>query len=244
MALSNTRDHIDRWFELNLDTKTRTIFLGSMYTDWDGRESGVDFSMAEYFIKGMFTLESMSNKKPIKVIMNNPGGDWYHGMAIFDAIKCSPCPVEIRVFGHAMSMGSIILQASRKRVVMPNGMIMIHYGYDGGDNHSKTIHKWSDQGKRLNEHMENIYIERIMERDEQVGSDHMEELFTNLCEKQRELDLKSKKRTVPKCDFSGSHEDKWEKYRVVIEWLCDFDTFITAEEAVGIGLADEIYEVK
>ena len=124
-----TRD-LDKWFDLNVDTDTRTIYMGSAGYTYDEGETGVDHFMAEYLIKGMHSLES-KNKKPILIIMNNPGGDWYHGMAIYDAIKSSPCECTIKVYGHAMSMGSIILQAADNRIMMPNSRFMIHYGYDG-----------------------------------------------------------------------------------------------------------------
>ena len=80
------------WFDCNLDLFTRTIYMGSLSRDYDIGESGVDNFMAEYFIKGMHTLETRNSGKEINIIMNNPGGDWYHGMAIYDSIKNSSCP--------------------------------------------------------------------------------------------------------------------------------------------------------
>ena len=71
------RENIDRWYDLNLDVDNRTLFMGSVGSDSEGSESGVDNFMAEYFIKGIHVLES-KNDKPITIIMNNPGGDWYH----------------------------------------------------------------------------------------------------------------------------------------------------------------------
>ena len=44
------RENIDRWFEINLDVDNRTLFMGSIHNDIESGESGVDSSMAEYFI--------------------------------------------------------------------------------------------------------------------------------------------------------------------------------------------------
>ena len=83
------KETLDRWFDYNVDVESRTIYMGSIQSDMDF-ESGVNSSMAEYFIKGIHMLESKSVDSII-IIMNNPGGDWYHGMAIYDAIKMSKC---------------------------------------------------------------------------------------------------------------------------------------------------------
>ena len=97
--------------------------------------------MAERAIKALHILDSTAptGDKPITVIMNNPGGDEYHGMAIYDAIKSCKNHVTIVVFGMAMSMGSIILQAADKRVMSANSRVMIHYGTWGINDHPKKV---------------------------------------------------------------------------------------------------------
>ena len=161
-------EHLVSWFEHNLDLETRTIYLGSVTTDDEG-ESGVDSSMAEYFIKSMHLLENKNPESEISIIMNNPGGDWYHGMAIYDAIKFSSCSCTIKVYGKAMSMGSLILQAADGRIMMPNSKFMFHYGSDGIQSHSRVFEKWADESKRNNYVMENIYLDSMMEKVKRDG---------------------------------------------------------------------------
>ena len=84
-------EHIWTWFDQNLDTETRTIYMGSVGRNYNDEETGVDSFMAEYFIKGMHMFETRNPEKEITIIMNNPGGEWYHGMAIYDTIMNSPC---------------------------------------------------------------------------------------------------------------------------------------------------------
>ena len=231
-----TRD-LDKWFDLNVDTDTRTIFMGSTGYTYDDSETGVDHTMAEYFIKGMHTLECKNNK-PITIIMNNPGGDWYHGMAIYDAIKCASVECTVKVYGHAMSMGSIILQAADNRIMMPSSRFMIHYGYDGKSGHAKIVYKWADEGKRVNWDMENIYLERMLEYEATSGK-KLEAALEKIVNKGNELDFP--KREAVKYKFSNKREQRKEQLRGVLSTLLNYDTILTPAETISLGLADSIY---
>lgn len=59
---------IDRWFDLNVDVDTRTIYMGSLDKEYDGSETGLDHVMAEYLIKGMHVLHA-KNSKPINLLL-------------------------------------------------------------------------------------------------------------------------------------------------------------------------------
>lgn len=192
------KDEIDRLFDYDIYVPTRTIVMRSHLVDDEG-ESGTDAEMAQRVIKGLHILDSASpaGDKPITVIMNNPGGDEYHGMAIYDAIKGCKNHVTIIVYGHAMSMGSIILQAADKRVMAPNSKMMVHYGTWGISDHPQNVYRWAEEGKKFDTLMENIYLTKIKE-------------------KHPEFTLKK------------------------VQEMCKFDTFLTASEAVALGLADEV----
>ena len=232
-----TARDIDKWFDLNVDIDTRTIYMGSTGYTGDDSETGVDHSMAEYFIKGMHTLESKNNK-PILIIMNNPGGDWYHGMAIYDAIKYSSCECTIKVYGHAMSMGSIILQAADHRIMMPNSRFMIHYGYDGKAGHAKIVYKWADEGKRVNWEMENLYLEKMLDYETATGK-KLESALDAIVNKANELDFP--KKVHIKYKFSTKREERREQLRVVLANLLNYDTILTPTETISLGLADSIF---
>lgn len=231
-----TRD-LDKWFDLNVDPDMRTLYMGSAGYSQDDGETGVDHFMAEYLIKGMHSLES-KNKKPITIIMNNPGGDWYHGMAIYDAIKSSPCECTIKVYGHAMSMGSIILQAADRRIMMPNARFMIHYGYDGKSGHAKIVYKWADEGKRINWEMENIYLEKMLEYEKRSGK-KLELALEKIINKANELEFPRK--APIKYKFSTKFNERKEQLREVLQHLLNYDTILTPEETISLGLADSIY---
>lgn len=158
---NSSSEYVELFHDRGLFLPTRTIYLGSESSDED-RESGVDALMAAKLIKNIRILDSISHE-PITIVANNPGGDTYHGLAIYDAIKNCKSSVTMEVFGHAMSLGSIILQAADYRFMSENSMQMMHYGSLNYEGHSLTSIKWSEQEKKINNRIEQIYLRRMQE---------------------------------------------------------------------------------
>ena len=220
-----TKESIDKWFNHNLDVENRVLYMGSVDKTSE-YESGVDHLMAESFIKGLHVLES-KNDNEITIIMNNPGGEWYHGMAIYDAIQNARCHCTIKVYGYAMSMGSIILQAADNRILMPNSRFMIHYGGTSFDDASlPLIEKWVNEERRINYDMEEIYLKAMLDKEEKEGHGYLAKTLSSILDS-------------PKT-FSRKAETKKEELRSVLKEMLNFDTLLTAEETVDLGFADEI----
>jgi len=194
--------------------------------------------MTEYFIKGIHVLEQASPEKSITIMMNNPGGDWYHGMAIYDAITSSTCPVTIRVYGQAMSMGSIILQAADYRVMMPNSRFMIHYGYSGFSSHTKTSERWAEECKIINYDMENIYLAQLLNKESAAGPGYLAETMGIIFSRLKRFEVQP---SHTKFRFTKDLSRLREELRAPLRELLNFDTILTAEETVLLGFADEIY---
>lgn len=175
MSKKILRDDVACFQDYDIHIPTRTLYMGSLSIDPYEGDSGVDAHMTERMIKGLHLLDNSDESldKPITIIMNNPGGDWYHGMAIYNAIKSCKNHVTIVVYGHAMSMGSIILQAADERVMAMDASLMIHYGEDGFHGHSKSFEVWAEQSKKLNKRMEQIYIERIRKKHPKFRMDKL-----------------------------------------------------------------------
>ena len=160
------RDDVDKFYDYGINIPTRTLYMGSVASDWDSAEQGVDFAMAERMVKGLHLLDAaaVAGDKPITILMNNPGGDEYHGLAIFDAIKSCHNEVNIIVYGMAMSMCSIIFQAADERIMAPNSRMMIHYGTWGIEDHPKIVYKRAEEGKKWDKWMVDMYLEKIREK--------------------------------------------------------------------------------
>lgn len=163
MPRKATRDDIDKFHDYGIYLPTRTLYMGSENVSGDDSESGCDAFMTERIVKNLHILDTTS--EPITIIMNNIGGDIYHCFAIYDAIKACKSHVMIKVVGHAMSAGSIILQAADERVMTPTSRQMIHYGSFDISGHAKTTQKWAEEGKRIDKWVEQMYLNRINEKN-------------------------------------------------------------------------------
>ena len=165
MSKRVNRDDIDKFHDYSLYIPTRTIYMGSeSYGDDD--EGGVDGMLAERMVKNLIILNAISSA-PINLIINNVGGDEYHCFAIYDAIKTSAAPVIATVFGHAMSAGSMVLQAASERIMAPTSRQMIHYGTWGCNDHAKNAQKQAKEGEKIDKWMEHMYLDRIKEKHPQ-----------------------------------------------------------------------------
>lgn len=164
MSKRLNRDDIDKWHDSGIYIPTRHIYIGSAHSDSEMEEGGCDYLMAERAVKNFHILESV-NKEPITILFNNIGGDVNHGLAIYDAIRVCESHVTIKVFGHAMSMGSIILQAADERIMSVNASQMIHYGSLGLEKHTKTAYKIVDEFKRIDKWMEKMYLAKMKEKN-------------------------------------------------------------------------------
>lgn len=120
--------------ESDLDLKSNHIYLFGMEHYGTGQgfentfEPGVEYAMANRFIRNLNVCMRVNPEKPLLIHMKTCGGDWTEGMAIYDAIKSFPWHVTILSYTHARSMSSLILQAANKRVLMPNSYFMFHDG--------------------------------------------------------------------------------------------------------------------
>jgi len=219
------KDDIDQFMDSDIYLPTRTIYMGSINYADDG-ESGTDHAMAERMIKALHILDSQaaSGDKPIVIIMNNVGGDIFHGMAIFDAIANCKNHVTIKAYGHAMSMGSVILQAADIRSMSRNSRIMIHYGTNGVGGHAKTTYKWTDEIKKFDKFMEDLFLEKM------EGKKITLKKYLTLIGKQDEIPP------------GAAHLKKVTIGKQEIEAMLNFDTFFDAETALELGFIDQIIE--
>ncbi len=190
-------DEISIFYEHGLHISSRTIIIGSVHVDPEHGESGVDAHMWSRLEKSLIILEQGEERKPISIVMNNPGGDAYHMLAMYDRIRSSQCQIVIDATGHVMSAGSIILQAADVRRMHKHATMMIHHGTEAFAGHAKNLERWAEESKRVREIMHQIYLKRLRQKDKKFGSKRLKDMMA-------------------------------------------FDRYISAEEAVALGLADEI----
>lgn len=175
-----TKDDLDRYFDYNVFPSKRLLYLGSRSDDTEGADTGagVNYEMFECFLKGITYLDSIANA-PITVHMNTDGGDWYHGMAMFRAVRACRSHVTIVAWGYACSMGSVILQAADTRIVAQNCVVMIHDGSENAAGGAKTVEAWAEQSKRTRREMYQIYLERMKVADPKITLRLVEEMCSH-----------------------------------------------------------------
>lgn len=157
--------------EWNLDIRQFALYLTGEKIDYDANddydkreEPGVEYQMSARLIKNLHILADIDPKRPILIHMKTNGGDWGEGMAIYDAIKFSQNPIVILNYTHARSMSSIILQAPKKRVMMPHSHFMFHEGTIAVAGTWKQTASAMKFAERDNPVMLDIYASRMKEK--------------------------------------------------------------------------------
>ena len=91
-------------------------------------------------------------------------------MAIYDAIAASPSPITLLAYAHARSMSSIIPQAAKKRVIMPNADFMVHFGTAAYEGDARSFLAEAKQNDRLDGQMLDIYTSKCYRGPSSAGT--------------------------------------------------------------------------
>lgn len=147
---------------------------------------------AQSFVKDLQALKSST----IHVRINSPGGNFFDGMAIYNALRQHPAEIVTHVDGLAASAASIIALAG-DRVIMGNGsFMMMHnaWGFAVGD--GNELRQMAEVLDKITGSIVDIYAKHTGKSDAQIAE------------------------------------------------LLDAETWLTADEAVAEGFADETEEAK
>jgi ATP-dependent Clp protease protease subunit len=150
----HSKDRVSQWYEHDVHLETRTLYIG------DYNDLVVGPEMATNVVKAFHMFNTISIDKPVSIILNTCGGDWYYGMAIYDAIATAESEVSIYGTGCVMSMGSIIMQAAEHRYMYPHATMMIHDGTAGYVADTRSSINWSKHEEKLLNQMYAIYASR------------------------------------------------------------------------------------
>lgn len=111
--------------------KDRIIFIGAP----------IDDGVANAVIAQLLFLESQSSKEDIKIYINSPGGVVTSALAIYDTMQYVKPDVQTICVGLAASAASVLLAAGAKgkRMILPNGEVMIHQVMGGTQGQATDI---------------------------------------------------------------------------------------------------------
>lgn len=152
MARKVTKDDLDKYLEHGIDVPGRTILVMDDIYD----------HIAQDVVRGLQILDRSEGDITIRLCTD--GGEWYSGMAIYDAITECKNPVRVIGMGKVMSMGAIIIQAADERILLPNTTTLVHYGSEWFGGHTKNLERHAKESKRASTIMEDILLERIREK--------------------------------------------------------------------------------
>ena len=108
----------------------------------------------------------------IQLLLSTYGGEVYDGLSLYDAIKNSKTCVDITCFGKIMSMGIIILLASKTRKAYRNTTFMIHEISSFGTGKVADIEESVEEAKRLNK-----LLFDIIEKETNISKAKLEEVY-------------------------------------------------------------------
>jgi len=129
--------------------KDRIIFLGGP----------IDDVVANSIIAQLLFLDSQNSKEDIKLYINSPGGQVTSALAIYDTMQYVKADVSTICIGMAASAAALLLTAGKsgKRIVLPNGEVLIHQVMGGAQGQATDVAIHADHiirmKKRLNEIM-------------------------------------------------------------------------------------------
>lgn len=109
----------------------------------------------------------------IQLLLSTYGGEVYDGLSLYDAIKNSKTCVDITCFGKIMSMGIIILLASKTRKAYRNTTFMIHEISSFGMGKVADVEESVEEAKRLNK-----LLFDIIEKETNISKKKLEEVYT------------------------------------------------------------------
>ena len=160
--MANTRDSVGEIHNYGIDVKNKKIYLQEK--DDSGESPGVDYRMYQTFLKNLHILP---NDCDIKIYLQTGGGCWYSGMAIYDAINNwqKNCRHKCTIFGFGMicSMGTVIMQAARERVLSEHCMFMVHYGSTDASGDVQSMQNYASYQEYEKNLMIGIYASRVVE---------------------------------------------------------------------------------
>lgn len=168
----DVEDSLELFHRFSIFVPGRVIKMESERDLDNGDEFGVSYSMSSIFLKNLAALEYI-NHDPITIVLNTSGGDVVQGLAIYDAIRNSPCEITIKVYGAVYSMGSILLQAGDRRLMSPNAALMFHDGSSSAEGNSYETVNSALHNQALGQKCSTILLARINEKREKDNNAHM-----------------------------------------------------------------------
>lgn len=116
-----------------------------------------EFSISQA-IAQFLQLAEIDPVAPIQLMISTYGGSVDEMFALYDVIKCLPCPVYTYAVGKVMSAGVLLFSAGEKgfRSISPNTRFMIHPVSSGAMGNVLELEMHAKENRRLQELLEEL----------------------------------------------------------------------------------------
>ena len=141
----------------------------------------INDTLASTIVSEIIYLSAVSQKKKITIYINSPGGEVNSGLAIYDAMKNSPCPIETIGIGLCASMGALLLSSGDKglRKAYKNCEIMIHQPLGGTNGQVSDIEIMTKRFAYLKEQITEILSKNTSQPIKKITKDCDRNFFLN-----------------------------------------------------------------
>lgn len=149
--------------------KDRIIFIGTQIED----------NMANAVMAQLLFLESQNPKEDIKIYINSPGGVVSSALAIYDTMQYVRPDVQTICVGMAASAASVLLSAGAKgkRMMLPNGEVMIHQVLGGAQGQATDIEIHAKHILKLKERLNKILSKHTGQKITKIEKDTDRDYF-------------------------------------------------------------------
>lgn len=141
----------------------------------------INDTLASTIVSEIIYLSAASQKEKITIYINSPGGEVNSGLAIYDAMKASPCPIETIGSGLCASMGALLLSSGDKglRKAYQNCEIMIHQPLGGTNGQVSDIEIMTKRFAYLKEQITQILAKNTNQTLKKITKDCDRNFFLN-----------------------------------------------------------------
>lgn len=174
----DSANHSERAYDIySLLLKERIVFLGTQVTD----------ELANLIVAQLLFLNRESDKKPINLYINSPGGSVYAGMAIYDAMQMLKAPVHTTAVGVTASMGTALLAsgATGHRFALPHATIHMHPTGGGAKGYTEDVGIAFREQERIQMQLFHLIGKHTGHPWEDIEKDFLRDRFMNTLEAQR-----------------------------------------------------------
>ncbi|XP_077868253.1 ATP-dependent Clp protease proteolytic subunit, mitochondrial-like [Saccoglossus kowalevskii] len=116
--------------------------------------------LSSLVVAQLLFLQSESNKKPIHMYINSPGGSVTAGLGIYDTMQYVLPPISTWCVGQACSMASLLLCAGfpGMRYSLPNSRIMVHQPSGQAHGQATDIQIQAEEILKMKNQINNLYV--------------------------------------------------------------------------------------